>query len=246
MTVYFIFMRVLLLENDYKCAAQLSNFIRSQKIECHVENFAKNAYRLLSSSPRAFDIVVVDLGLVGMSGHEFIQQIRKSGLFSKNYIPIVVLSGQVEINDKILALLNGADYFLSKPYNPEELLLIIVNLISRMKGHCNSTIKIGGAKLDLLRRKISIHDQELKLTCKEYNLLEYLMLNKGTLMMKKTIMQHLYAEEKKLPTMKIADVLICKIRNKIAEITKEEYISTCWGLGYRIDNPINHEQKVFI
>lgn len=230
-------MRILLLENDHNCANEVAQFMNLNKINCHVETFAKNAYNLLCSAPRTFDALVVDLGLNGMNGQEFIHAVRTSPSFNDNYVPIVVLSGKTSLQDKIDSLFNGADYFLAKPYNAQELLLVVVNLVSRIKKHSSSIISVGEINLDLLRRTVSINNKDLKLTAKEYHLMEYLMLHKGNLLLKKSIIQHLYAEEIKVPTMKIADVLICKIRHKIAEFTNKEYITTCWGMGYRIDNP---------
>ena len=226
-------MRALLVEDDEICAKKVVNLLRENRISCHVERHGEDGY--LKLSHQSYDVLIIDLGLGHMHGSELIQKIRKSTNIQNNHqVPIIVLSAYQNYKDKIQSLLCGADDYITKPYHNEELILRILGAIRRCKGHITNKITVGPLELDLHNRYICINSNKLELTTKEYDLLEYLILNKNSLILKNAIMNHLYRESVKIPTKKIVDVLVCKVRQKLEQHNAEQYLKTEWGRGYSI------------
>ncbi len=180
-----------------------------------------------------YDIIVLDLLLPDMDGYEVLRRLRAA----KVRTPILILSGLDALNDKVKGLGFGADDFLTKPFDHRELLARIQAIIRRSKGHPESTIRTGKLLVNLDSRAVTVDDQPVHLTGKEYAILELLSLRKGTTLTKEMFLNHLYGGMDE-PELKIIDVFICKLRKKLVEATGgEHYIETVWGRGYQLRDP---------
>src|SRR3984893_17593913 len=147
------------------------------------------------------------------------------------------LSGLDTLNDKFKGLGFGADDFLTKPFDHRELVARIQSIVRRSKGHPDSTIRTGKLMVNLDRRIVTIDDQPLHLTGKEYAIFELLSLRKGTALTKEMILNHLCGGMDE-PELKIIDVFICKLRKKLVQATNgENYVETVWGRGYALRDP---------
>ena len=118
-----------------------------------------------------------------------------------------------------------------------ELSARIKEIVRRSKGRCESTIRTGKLVVNLDTRDVSVDDQPVHLTGKEYGILELLSLRKGTTLTKEMFLNHLYGGMDE-PELKIIDVFVCKLRKKLAQATGgNHYIETVWGRGYRLRDP---------
>ena len=180
-----------------------------------------------------YDLILLDVNLPDISGMDVLRKLRRD----KNTTPALILSGNDESYDKIRGLDNGADDYLTKPFNRDELIARIHAVVRRSKGHAQSIIKIGKINVNLDARTADVDGKAIPLTSKEYQILQLLALRKGTTMSKEMFLNNLYGGMDE-PEMKIIDVFICKLRKKIAHATGgEHYIHTVWGRGYVMNEP---------
>jgi two-component system cell cycle response regulator CtrA len=171
--------------------------------------------------------------LPDIDGYEVLRRLRAARIST----PILILSGLAQLDHKIKGLGFGADDILAKPFDRRELIARIQAIVRRSKGHSESTIWTGKLAVNLDTRIVSVDDQPVHLTAKEYGILELLSLRKGTTLTKEMFLNHLYWGMDE-PELKIIDVFVCKLRKKLAHATGgSHYIETVWGRGYVLREP---------
>jgi two-component system cell cycle response regulator CtrA len=169
-----------------------------------------------------------------MSGYEVLKTLR----VSKVKTPILILSGDANIESKVKGLGVGADDYMTKPFHKDELVARIHAIVRRSKGHAQSVITTGDLVVNLDAKTVEVGSQRVHLTGKEYQMLELLSLRKGTTLTKEMFLNHLYGGMDE-PELKIIDVFICKLRKKLSEATGgDNYIETVWGRGYVLRDPV--------
>ncbi|MFT7448786.1 MAG: two-component system cell cycle response regulator CtrA, partial [Glaciecola sp.] len=179
------------------------------------------------------DLILLDLDLPDMNGHEVLRQLRLSRIET----PILILSGSDDTESKIKGFGFGADDYLTKPFHREELVARIHAIIRRSKGHSQSVINTGQISVNLDAKTVTVDKKTVHLTGKEYQMFELLSLRKGTTLTKEMFLNHLYGGMDE-PELKIIDVFICKLRKKLSVATGgENYIETVWGRGYVLRDP---------
>jgi two-component system cell cycle response regulator CtrA len=224
-------MRVLLIEDDVITAKSVENVLKSEGFSCDVTDLGEEGVEI--GRIYEYDLIVLDLILPDIDGYEILKRFRNS--FVKT--PIIILSGLSEIEDKIKGLGFGADDYLTKPFNRDELLARIRAIIRRSNGHPESIIRIGKLVLNLQSRAALVNGEPISLTTKEYKILELLALRRGSILTKEMFLNHLYGGIDE-PELKIIDVFICKLRRKITKAIGEDgYIQTVWGHGYTLKDP---------
>lgn len=170
-----------------------------------------------------------------MSGYEILNKVRNHKKISIKNIPVLILSGYTQLDNKLKGLTLGADDYLTKPFSMDELLLRIETIIRRTTTQSTSMIKIGELEVDINKHTAKVGDNKLHLTTKEYLILELLALKRDNTISKEQIINHLYSAIDDEPELKIVDVFICKLRKKIEIYTNgKQYIKTVWGNGYKI------------
>ncbi len=179
-----------------------------------------------------YDLLLVDLLLPDMSGFELTRLARNAG----HATPIVMLAEAATAEQKTRALDQGADDFVTLPYDVQELLARLRAVIRRSMGHAASNLRLGPLELYLDRREVTANGQKLALTRREFSTLELLFLKQGTILNKAAFLNHLYcgAEE---PEIKSVDVTICRVRKKLAAAGVPNLIDTVWGCGYILRAP---------
>ena len=224
-------MRVLLIEDEVTMSAKIEVMLQNEGIVCDVADLGEDG--LQQGKLYDYDIIILDLLLPDMDGYQVLRRFRAARVRT----PVLILSGLDGLNDKVKGLGFGADDFLTKPFDHRELLARIQAIIRRSKGHPQSTIRTGKLLVNLDGRTVTMDDQPLHLTGKEYGILELLSLRKGTALTKAMILNHLYGGMDE-PELKIIDVFVCKLRKKLAQATGgERYIETVWGRGYALRDP---------
>lgn len=220
-------MRILLIEDEIKIA----NFIeRGLKEESYVVDVASDGEKaLFLAEINPYDLIILDIMLPRIDGITICRELRKK----KINIPILMLTAKDRVRDKVLGLNSGADDYLAKPFDFEELSARISALLRRNRDDKTGILKIGDLELDQLRHKVKRAEKEIQLSSKEFALLEYLMLNANHVVTRTTISEHVWHEDFDSFT-NVIDVFISFLRNKIDKDSKKPLIHTIHGKGYTI------------
>jgi len=229
-------MRVLLIEDDRATAQGIELMLKSEGFNVYVTDYGEEGVDL--GKLYDYDIILLDLNLPDMPGFDVLKTLR----VAKVDTPILILSGNADIDNKVRGLGSGADDYMTKPFHKEELIARIHAVVRRSKGHSQSIIKTGDIAVNLDAKTVEVNTQRVHLTGKEYQMLELLSLRKGTTLTKEMFLNHLYGGMDE-PELKIIDVFICKLRKKLSAATGgDNHIETVWGRGYVLRDPVE-EQK---
>ena len=225
-------MRILLVEDDPTTSRSIELMLTHANLNVYCTDLGEDGIDLAKLYD--YDLILLDLNLPDMSGHEVLRQLRLARVDT----PILILSGSDDTENKIKGFGFGADDYLTKPFHREELVARIHAIIRRSKGHAQSMIKTGQITVNLDAKTVEAEAGSVHLTGKEYQMLELLSLRKGTTLTKEMFLNHLYGGMDE-PELKIIDVFICKLRKKLAEATGgHNYIETVWGRGYVLRDPV--------
>ena len=225
-------MRILLVEDDTSTSRSIELMLTHANLNVYCTDMGEDGIDLAKLYD--YDLILLDLNLPDMSGHEVLRQLRLARIDT----PILILSGSDDTESKIKGFGFGADDYLTKPFHREELVARIHAIIRRSKGHSQSVIKTGMVNVNLDAKTVDVDGLTVHLTGKEYQMLELLSLRKGTTLTKEMFLNHLYGGMDE-PELKIIDVFICKLRKKLAEATAgANYIETVWGRGYVLREPM--------
>jgi len=224
-------MRVLLVEDDPNTAQSIEMMLKSEGMVIDSTDLGEDGLEI--GKLYDYDIIVLDLMLPDIDGLEVLRRLRDARVET----PVLILSGMTKSEHKVKGLGTGADDYLTKPFNKEELLARIHAIVRRSKGHSQSIIKTGRMDVNLDAHTVEVDSKPVHLTGKEYGILELLSLRKGTTLTKEMFLNHLYGGMDE-PELKIIDVFICKLRKKLSAATGDEnYIETIWGRGYVLREP---------
>ncbi len=231
-------MRVLLIEDDASLSCSIELMLGYEKFNVHTTYLGEEGIDL--GKVYDYDIILLDLQLPDISGYEVLKSLRKA----KIRTPILILSGVAEIDAKVKGLGSGADDYLTKPFHKDELVARIQAIVRRSKGHAQSMIATGDMVLNLDEKTVTIAGSPVRLTDKEYQMLELLALRKGNTLSKEMFLNHLYGGLVE-PELKIIDVFICKLRKKLSEASLgKNYIETIWGRGYVLHDNVAEPRAI--
>jgi two-component system cell cycle response regulator CtrA len=223
-------MRALVVDDDASTANSLKLAARQERMI--VERATSGAEALEMVKLYDFDVMVLEQDLPDGEGAKLVRRMRAADI----NLPVLMLSRIADQGAKITALNAGADDYLTKPSDREELIVRMRTIIRRAKGHAGSVIRIGRLAVDLSAKTVEVDGKPLNATAKEYGILELLALRRGMTLTKENFLDHLYGGMDE-PEQKIIDVFICKLRKKIAALSGDENaIRTIWGRGYVLDD----------
>jgi len=220
-------MRVLAVEGQ---AAVGEDWLRASGVVVELAETGEEALDLVRHYD--YDIVLLDLMLSDMEGHQVLRQMRNGGI----HVPVLAISSASRPDTKITALGLGADDCVTAPFDRAEVLARMQAIIRRSRGHSYARLQAGPLQLDLDSRQATVNGQELHLTGKEYAILELLVLREGMVLTKDAFLNHLYGGMDE-PDAKIIDVFVCKLRRKLADAGCGDLIRTVWGRGYMLKEP---------
>jgi two-component system cell cycle response regulator CtrA len=225
-------MRVLLIEDDPSTAESIELILRKADLNTYVTDSGEEGIELAKLYD--YDLILLDLSLPDMDGYEVLRRLRLSRIET----PTLILTGLDGAANKVRGLGAGADDYLTKPFNRDELIARIHAIVRRSKGHAQSVIRTGKIAVNLDAKTVEANGHPVHLTGKEYQMLELLSLRKGSTLTKEMFLNHLYGGMDE-PEVKIIDVFICKLRKKLALATEgANYIETVWGRGYVLRDPV--------
>jgi len=230
-------MNILVVEDDIVIAEVIQQTL--EKAGYHSVHVTTIEKALIEMNHNLIDAVLLDINLPDGDGTRLTRLIRRGKLST----PILVVSGNSSVDNRITALGSGADGYLTKPFDRDELIAHLETIIRRAYGHSSAKIDVGNMMIDLNRNLITINDNFVPLTHKEYQILYLLGMRKGAVLSKHAFISHIYGGIDE-PDSKIIDVFICKLRRKLDEWGLEKAkIETVWGQGYMlVDEKMNSQR----
>lgn len=221
-------MRILLVEDDPKISSFVKLGLEDHDYNVTVAYDSAMAEKLIFS--KEYDLIILDVIIPGINGLELCKKIRREGVKT----PILMLTSLDSVEDKVTGFENGADDYLIKPFSFKELIARVKALIRRTSGVVNSSVlTIADLELDTTSKKVKRAEQEIKLTAKEYTLLEILLSNKGKVLDRMEIAEKAWGFSFNSGT-NVIDVHINSLRNKIDKDFFPKIIHTIVGFGYVI------------
>lgn len=216
-------MKLLLIEDEPSLNEALSTVLRA-------EGFAVDPVLTLSSASTAvristYDAVLLDLYLPDGDGMGWLAQLRASG----NTTPVIIMTARDQVSDRIAGLQGGADDYVVKPFDVQELLARLGAVMRRAQGSASSWLQLGDMALDLQGRRVRVDEHAIELTAKEWAVLEKLASRPGRIVNKEALDQALYSFDDEVGSNTL-EVYISRIRKKIGK----QRVETVRGLGYRL------------
>ena len=222
-------MKFLVVEDDDLLRHHISYQLGSQDYRVYSAPDAREALFLVDQYP--LDAAIIDLGLPGMDGLELIKRLREQG----KTFPILILTARGNWQDKVTGLEAGADDYLVKPFQFEELKARLNALVRRSAGFSQPKIKAGHFVLDLSRRQVWAGETLMELTAYEYKILEYLMRHGQQVVSKRQLVDELYDDEGR--DSNVLEVLVGRLRKKLEQTGVANPIDTIRGQGYLFNLP---------
>ncbi len=219
-------MRMLIVEDDPQLQRQLRALFADRGWVVDTAPDGREGRYLGSEFP--FDIAIVDLGLPDISGMELIRGWREDGLD----FPILVLTARTDWRDKVEGLEAGADDYVTKPFQPEEVAARVSALLRRAAGRSSDIVDYGPVQIDFAGRRVLREGVALELTSYEYNTLEYLASRPGEVISKSELTEHLYAQDHERDS-NVIEVFVGRLRRKLDPAGSLQPILTVRGAGYR-------------
>lgn len=216
-------MRILVVEDEPNLRSQLKSRLTDSGYVVDVAEDGEEG--LYFGNEYEYDAAIVDLGLPKLDGMDLIAQLRAG----ERDFPVLVLTARGNWQDKVEGLEAGADDYLTKPFQPEELLARLNALLRRAGGYASPVLEQGDLKLDTARKEVRVADALIELTAYEFRVLEYLMLNPSRVVSKTELTDHLYEQDFDRDS-NVIEVFVGRLRKKLDPVNP---IRTVRGQGYR-------------
>ncbi|MCG7533149.1 response regulator transcription factor [Psychrobium sp. MM17-31] len=224
-------MRILVIEDEPILQEQLAAILIKQGYA--VDCASDGEEGLYQGTEYPYDLAIIDLGLPKIDGIEVIKRLRKD---NKNF-PILILTARDQWQEKVIGLDSGADDYLTKPFEMDELLARVKALLRRSVGMASATQSFGPLTLDLNAQSIAVDGSEVELTAYEYKVMEYLLTHPHQVISKSVLTEHIYDQDYDRDS-NVIEVFVRRLRLKIDPENKILPIETLRGRGYRINPAI--------
>ena len=215
-------MRVLVVEDDSLTLDFLAKTLRGQGYAVDTASEGKDG--LFKARSWDYDAILLDILLPGIDGWSFLQRLRET-----KKTPVLMLTSCKATPERVRGLDSGADDYVVKPFDPDELLARLRALIRRTTAHAHPIIAIGDVTIDLTARTVTRSGKRVALSPREYGLVEYLALHLGKITPRSTLYDHLFDEDNDTLS-NVIDVIVGRVRKKLGK----EFIATHHGHGYSI------------
>lgn len=221
-------MKVLIVEDEKLIRENLVSSFKASGFA--TESAANGEDGLFLADEYPIDLAVVDIGLPGISGLELIAKLRESG----NVVPVIVLTARDSWQDKVEGLSTGADDYMAKPFQFEELLARCNALLRRTAGFASPVLEFADIKLDTMAQSISKAGKHVELTAYEYKVIEYLFMNPKKVISKSELTEHIYDQDFDRDS-NVLEVFVGRLRKKVDPNQELKLIQTLRGQGYRLN-----------
>ena len=218
-------MNLLIVEDEHEVANQLKQLLEKERYRCDIAYNYSDAIGFIDQ--KRYDLVLLDWNLPDGDGLSLLTLMREEGIIT----PILMLSANTEIDDRVMVLDAGGDDYLCKPYSNIELLARLRALLRRESPQKNKLLSVNTLSLDTTGREVYLENTPIQLSLSEFDLLEILLQNKNIVLTRYQLNEHLCRDYNNLKQSNLVDVHIKNLRKKIA---LENLITTVRGVGYTI------------
>ena len=218
-------MRILLAEDQEKLNSVVTHKLTREGYAVDSCYNGEDAWDYIESTE--YDVVLLDIMMPGISGLDVLKKMRSAG----NHTPVIMMTALGQTDDKITGLDMGADDYLVKPVDLDEMIARIRSVIRRSGNKSSNIIKIQDLTVDIAAKSVSRAGEDIPLTAKEYNIFEYLVQNSGRIISKDQILDHIWNYDFE-GDVSIIDVYMHHIRKKVDGKYENKLIRTVKGAGY--------------
>ena len=218
---------ILVIEDDENINGLLCNILKQSGYEVQSSLNGWEGYELAMKNE--YSLILMDLMLPFKSGEEILRELR-----TKKSTPVIILSAKNAVHNRIELLRLGADDFICKPFDIDEVILRIDAVIRRTEG-TKTVLNFKDMKLDITSKRVYIGSNEMICTAMEYAILELMLSNTNKIFSKRNLFESVTGDEY-MSDENTMNVHMSNLRKKIAKITEESYIETVYGMGYRLAN----------
>ncbi|HWO07536.1 MAG TPA: response regulator transcription factor [Candidatus Paceibacterota bacterium] len=222
-------MKILIVEDEQKLATALAKGLQLKGYSVDIVADGKKALTRMSLHRNDYDLVILDLMLPSMDGHEICRQAREMGVTT----PILILTARSETEKKVDLLLSGADDYLIKPFSFEELSARVHALLRRPNETVPDVLKVDNIELNPVERTVRRDGEEIPLTLKEFGLLEYFMRHPNQVVNREDLLSHLWDFNYESFS-NVVDVHVKNLRRKLGTRGDAGILETVRGIGYRL------------
>nr|WP_236887580.1 response regulator transcription factor [Clostridioides mangenotii] len=221
--------KILIVEDNKELLETISNELDNY-FETEVCRDGEEALYMINQN--IYDLIVLDLMLPNLGGMEILKSMRDVNID----IPVLILTAKEELGDKVEAFKIGANDYLTKPFYMEELVARVYAIL-RTNGKIKdeNSLKFKDLYMDINNRKVFINNEEIELQNKQFNLLEYFLLNKGSILLKEQIYDRIWGIDSDA-TIEIVEVYVSNLRKKLSKFNYDKYIKTKRKVGYMFDD----------
>ena len=221
-------MKVLIIEDEKALSDSIVSYLKQENFICDSADNYREAIEKIEWF--SYDCILLDIGLPGGSGLQILRQLKED----KKMDGVLIISARNALEDKVTGLQLGADDYLSKPFHLSELVARITAIVRRRNSGGNNLLEFNELVIDTLARTVLVEDKLLDLTRKEYQLLLYFAYNKGRVISKNAIAEHLWGDEMEgAGSFDFIYTHIKNLRKKLLAAGSGDYIQSVYGMGYR-------------
>jgi heavy metal response regulator len=224
-------MRILLVEDEKKVADFVERGLKAERFAVDVGHTGLDGWEMADAY--AYDLIILDLMLPGMTGTEILEKIRRKN----QSVPILILTARDSMADKVKNFETGADDYLTKPFAFAELLMRVKALLRRGPVSRSSVLRVADLEIDRLAQSVRRAGKKIELTAKEYGLLEYLATHPGRVFSRTMIIEHVWDQSFQGLT-NIVDVYVRHLREKVDDPFQTKLLRTVRGVGYSLSDEV--------
>lgn len=235
-------MRLLVIEDEVELLADIRSALEANSYIVDTTTDGNEGYYFASEYP--VDAAIIDIGLPGMSGIDIICKLREQG----HTLPVLILTARSRWQEKVEGLEAGADDYLVKPFQMEELLARVKALLRRSAGSASTELKCGGITINMSAQQVLVNNEQIDVTAFEYRILEYLMRHASEVVSKTRLADYLYPHDDDRDS-NVIEVIVGRLRKKLDPEGRMQPIETLRNRGYRFtlcmsetnDNPATNK-----
>ena len=221
-------MRVLVVEDEKRLAETIADIIEEAGDTVDIQNDGEDGFYDASSG--IYDAIVLDVMLPGMNGFDILKQLREEGI----YTPVLMLTARTELGDRVQGLNLGADYYLTKPFENEELVATLHAIMRRKTDFVPDNVTFGDLTLSPSSCELSCGEKSIKLNAKEFELMRYLMINGKTILSKETLINKIWGYDSDAGDNNV-EAYISFLRRKLTALKSKVSITVVRKVGYHLD-----------
>jgi two-component system OmpR family response regulator len=223
-------MNILIVEDSPELAVEVKDFLTGSGYICKIAKDCEDALEEINSND--YDVMLLDLGLPDGSGFDVLKAVRKT----PSKIAVIIITARGELDDRISGLQLGADDYLTKPFALTELAARLFAIIRRIYGFTGNDLNIHGFSLQLQDYKVRFNEIPISLTKKEFDIFQYLVLNKNRVITRLQLTEHIWGDILEVNSdSNFIDVHVRNLRKKLDRHTSIEWFETVRNVGYRIN-----------